>query len=284
MSLLFANCAQKKQDPAFTASGASPAESAVGPRSVIPSDPAAEMAKGAPHPENAIGNGIPRIAQDSLASDSHTLRAEVPAIGAVVAPSSGGSKLKQELQSEETQSAAQKQPEPAACLTFTFQHHAAAQHSLGPDCAHHKNRIALPEEVLKGEHDLNHLCVRVDGIPVMSVREKNTLILGGTPRSRSVISIRACRRGVNCHESCKIPKDELIQELTESSDSSEAGWDNESALKVNGAIDDTIRRELAALDEEEISKEWSLDGAPVEQLSASCGSGGKKTLTARKRN
>lgn len=189
-----------------------------------------------------------------------------------------------ELQAKLADSEAPKTIEPAACLTFSFQHHAATNHALGPDCAHHKNRIALPTEILKGEHDLNRLCVKVDGVPVMSVREKDSLILGAAPRSRSIISVRACRKGVQCQESCKIPKDELISDLAGDSEDSETGWDSESALKVNGAIDDTIKRELAALDEEEISKEWSLDGTPTEQLATGCNAGAKKTLTARKRN
>jgi hypothetical protein len=191
---------------------------------------------------------------------------------------------KQELQANLAEPVTSKEPEPAACLTFSFQHHAAANHTLGPDCAHHKNRIALPQEIRKGEHDLNHLCIRVDGVAVTSVRDKDTLILGAAPRSRSVITVRACRKGTQCQESCKIPKDELISDLAGESDPSEGGWDQESALKVNGALDDTIKRELAALDEEEVSKEWSLDGAPTELIAGSCGAGGKKTLTARKKN
>jgi len=263
MSFLIANCSQKKSETQVSLQNST--------TGVIGS---AEVASQAQPPQSATES------TSVAAAGSAPVQVAPQGQGITqTAPSSP----KQELESKLADSvASQEASEPAACLTYSFQHHAAPNHALGPDCAHHKNRIALPQEILKGEHDLNHLCVRVDGVAVTHVREKETLILGAAPRARSVISVRACRKGSHCQESCKIPKDELISDLTGDSAPSEDGWDQESALKVNGAIDDTIKRELASLDEEEVSKEWALDGAPTEHLAGTCGSSGKKTLTARK--
>jgi|GEM_PF-1979993 len=261
MSFLLANCSQKKTEPSVSVQN--------------PPQGAAAQVETAPLEEVR-----PAVVETTPAAAAG-VQAGAPIFGENQALQS---LPKQELKANLAEPIAPSVPEPASCLTFSFQHHAAPKHAIGPDCAHHKNRIALPQEILKGEHDLNQLCVRVDGVPVMSVREKDTLVLGAAPRSRSIISVRACRKGTRCQESCNVPKDELMEELAGDSDASENGWDTESALKVHGAVDETIKRELAALDDEEISKEWSLEGAPTEHLAASCHSNVKKTLTARKKN
>ena len=171
---------------------------------------------------------------------------------------------------------------PPACLTFAFHHQAGPKHVPGPDCAHHKNRVTLPEEFLDGSHDLKQLCVRVDGVPVVFVREGKTITLGAAPRSRSLISVRACRKGATCVESCKIPKDELMNELAGESADAAAGWDEDSAVKVTGAIDDEIKKELASLDDEEISKDWTVEGQPTELQSLACAArAGRKSVASK---
>lgn len=179
-------------------------------------------------------------------------------------------------------SKAEQAPAAPACMTFAFQHQASAKHTPGPDCAHHKNRVNLPEAILDGHHDLNHLCVRVDGVPVVFLREGNSITVGAAPRSRSMISVSACRKGVTCSESCNVPKDELMNELAGESSDAATGWDEDSAIKVNGAIDDEIKRELASLDEEEISKDWAVEGQPTQLPALACASRtGKKSMAVK---
>jgi len=70
-----------------------------------------------------------------------------------------------------------------------------------------------------------------------------------------------------------------MNDLAGEVDSADGGWDGESAGKVHGVIDDDIKRELAALEEEEISKDWVLSADGSGQTAA-CSV--KKTLAQRK--
>jgi hypothetical protein len=119
-------------------------------------------------------------------------------------------------------------------------------------------------------------------VPVVFVREGNTLTLSGAPRSRSIISVRACRKGLTCGESCNIPQDELMNDLAGESSDAATGWDEDSAVKVAGAIDDEIKRELASLDDEEISKDWAVNEQPAELPALACASRAAKKSVASK--
>jgi len=160
--------------------------------------------------------------------------------------------------------------EPTRCLTFSFRHQATPSHQPSPDCIEHQNRIALPEPLLTGSFDLNQLCIRVDGVAVQSVRNGNQLILAGTPRSNSVISVRGCPKVSQCKSDCQIVRDAVMDDLIGESDIDSEGYDAEAAKKLQQAMSADLKRELAQLDEDEINSNWVLSEGPELTQAQAC--------------
>ncbi len=179
---------------------------------------------------------------------------------------------------------AETQKEELSCLTFSYRHIAAAGHSPGPDCVHHKNRVELPEAFQNPTMELNKMCVRVDGVPVAFLREGKRIFLAGTPRSRSVISLKACPKGTQCTDDCKIPRDDLLDEIAGGSEGSADGWDADSAKKVTSALSEEIRRELASLDDEQVNSDWVREDAATKTKIQACSSGSKKLKMSQTTN
>ncbi len=145
------------------------------------------------------------------------------------------------------------------CLTFSFRHQATAQHTPGPDCIEHQNRIKLPQAftAARAVYDINKLCVRVDGIAVRAVRNADELIVPGTPRSNSVISVRACPQGMNCTADCQVKRDDLMDDLAGETEGETDGWSQGAAQKVGRSMSQELKQELAKLDAEDINANWA---------------------------
>ena len=167
--------------------------------------------------------------------------------------------------------------EVAQCLTFAFRHQATPSHQPGPDCIEHQNRVEIPEALRNGKFDLNQLCVRVDGVAVQALRKENQLILAGTSRSNSLISVRGCPNGKLCMSDCRVTRDALLDDLVGESDVEADGYDAEAAKKVTQSLSAELKRELAQLDEDDINANWVQVDAPEKSNAQACArSAGKK--------
>jgi hypothetical protein len=165
---------------------------------------------------------------------------------------------------------AQATEEPARCLTFSFRHQATAAHQPGPDCIEHQNRVEIPEALRTGSFDLSQLCVRVDGLAVAFIRKENHLVLAGTPRSNSVVSVRGCPKGHNCKADCRVARDAVMEDLVGDSEMESDGYDANAAKKVQQSFSADLKRELAQLDEDDINSSWVATDLPEPTQAQAC--------------
>jgi hypothetical protein len=133
--------------------------------------------------------------------------------------------------------------------------------------AFQKNLLKLPEVAFNPAT----VCVRVDGKPVRFETQKgkpSEVVIAPLKNIKSVVTASYCLGDSKCQESCKAPadqqvvvkpKDEFLDAIGGDSDSDLAKeygkWDTEDGnahnAKLEAALDPEIRREIAALDEEE---------------------------------